>query len=50
MTPEIKKLQQEIREWESIKAKQSGIDDFAATVAIKKLKDKVKRLKRGEDI
>jgi hypothetical protein len=52
MTEEIKGLKKELRDWQSQEVRQrfEQVNSQLHTVAIKELKDKIKRLKRGEDI
>lgn len=52
MTDEIKKLKQELKEWKSqaVKERFESVNSQLHIVTIGNLKDKIKRLKRGEDI
>jgi hypothetical protein len=52
MTPELKKLKQELKEWQATEVKErfERINSELHTVVIKELQLKIKRLKRGEDI
>jgi hypothetical protein len=52
MTEEIKKLKNELKEWKSpeVRERFKQVDSMLPTVKIKELEQKIKRLKRGEDI
>ena len=52
MTEEIKKLKNELKEWKSAEVRErfKQVDSMLPTVKIKELEQKIKRLKRGEDI
>jgi hypothetical protein len=52
MTNEIKRLKKELKEWKSqeVKERFESVSSQLHSVTIKELQDKIKRLKRGEDI
>lgn len=52
MTDEIKKLEQELKEWQSqeVKERFENVNSQLHIVTIENLKHKIKQLKRGEDI
>jgi len=52
MTDEIKKLKKELKEWKSqeVKERFERVNSQLHIVTINELQDKIKRLKRGEDI
>jgi hypothetical protein len=52
MTEEIKKLKNELKEWKSqeVQARFKQVDSMLPIVVIKELEQKIKRLKRDEDI
>lgn len=52
MTEEIKRLKNEIKEWESkeVQERFERVNSQLHIVAINEIKRKIKRLKRGEDI
>lgn len=51
-TEEIKRLKQELKEWKSqeVRERFESVNSMAHIVAIKRLEQKIKALKRGEDI
>jgi hypothetical protein len=52
MKKEIKKLKQEVKEWQSQEVKQrfESVDSQLHIITIENLKHKIKKLKIGEDI
>ena len=51
-TEEIMRLKQELKEWKSqeVRERFESVNSMAHIVAIKRLEQKIKALKRGEDI